>query len=73
MLINRTRAAAAAIFNSAYALRASRAGVALSRKRLRVLTRADSDGLLIGGRVWAGAVAREMMRRDTALQYISVN
>ena len=43
--------ALAAISDSAYALLASRAGAALSRRRLRQMTRA-SGGLLIGGGLW---------------------
>ncbi len=43
--------ALAAISDSAYVLLASRAGAALSRRRLRLLTKA-SGGLLIGGGVW---------------------
>jgi homoserine/homoserine lactone efflux protein len=43
--------AVAAISDSAYALLASRAGAALSRRRVRLMTRA-SGGMLIGGGVW---------------------
>jgi homoserine/homoserine lactone efflux protein len=41
----------AALSDSAYALLGSRAGVALSRRRVRLMTQA-SGGLLIGGGVW---------------------
>ena len=40
----------AAITDSTYALLAPRAGTALSRRRLRLMTRV-SGGLLIGGRI----------------------
>jgi len=46
----------AAVTDTAYALLASQAGTALSRRRLRLVTRA-SGGLLIGGGVWM-ALAR---------------
>jgi homoserine/homoserine lactone efflux protein len=44
-------ATAMAVSDSAYALLASRAGAALSRRRVRLMTRA-SGGMLIGGGVW---------------------
>ncbi len=56
LIMGATAMAVAAVTDSAYALMASRAGTALSRRRLRLLTRA-SGGLLIGGGVWM-ALAR---------------
>ncbi len=46
-----TAMAVAAVSDGAYALLASRAGAALSRRRARLMTRA-SGGLLIGGGLW---------------------
>lgn len=56
LIMGATAMAVAAVTDSAYALMASRAGTALSRRRLRLLTR-TSGGLLIGGGVWM-ALAR---------------
>ena len=46
-----TAMAVAAVSDGAYALLASRAGAALSRRRVRLMTQA-SGGLLIGGGLW---------------------
>ena len=46
-----TAMAVAAVSDGAYALLASRAGAALTRRRVRLMTRA-SGGLLIGGGLW---------------------
>ena len=51
LIMGATAMAVAAISDSAYALLASRAGAALSRQRVRLMTRA-SGGMLIGGGVW---------------------
>jgi len=51
LIMGATAMAVAAISDSAYALLASRAGAALSRRRVRLMTRA-SGGMLIGGGVW---------------------
>jgi len=51
LIMGATAMAVAAISDSAYALLASRAGAALSRRRVRLMTRA-SGGVLIGGGVW---------------------
>ena len=51
LIMGATAMAVAAISDSAYALLASRAGAALSRRRARLITRA-SGGMLIGGGVW---------------------
>ncbi len=51
LIMGTSAMAVAAISDSAYAVLASRAGKALSRRRLRLLTR-TSGGLLIGGGLW---------------------
>ena len=51
LIMGATAMAVAAISDSAYALLASRAAAALSRRRVRLMTRA-SGGMLIGGGVW---------------------
>jgi threonine/homoserine/homoserine lactone efflux protein len=51
LLMGATAMAVAAVSDGAYALLASRAGAALSRRRVRLMTRA-SGGLLIGGGLW---------------------
>jgi threonine/homoserine/homoserine lactone efflux protein len=51
LIMGATAMAVAAVSDSAYALLASRAGAALSRRRVRLLTRA-SGGMLIGGGLW---------------------
>jgi threonine/homoserine/homoserine lactone efflux protein len=51
LIMGATAMAVAAISDSAYALLALRAGAALSRRRVRLMTRA-SGGMLIGGGVW---------------------
>ena len=51
LIMGATAMAVAAISDSAYALLASRAGAALSHRRVRLMTRA-SGGMLIGGGVW---------------------
>src|SRR5882724_4260199 len=51
LIMGATAMAVAAISDGAYALLASRAGAALSRRRVRLMTRA-SGGLLIGGGLW---------------------
>ena len=51
LVMGATAMAAAAVSDGAYALLASRAGAALSRRRVRLMTRA-SGGLLIGGGLW---------------------
>jgi homoserine/homoserine lactone efflux protein len=51
LIMGTSAMALAALSDSAYALLASRAGAALSRRRLRLLTQA-SGGLLIGGGLW---------------------
>jgi homoserine/homoserine lactone efflux protein len=51
LIMGATAMAVAAISDSAYAFLASRAGAALSRRRVRLMTRA-SGGMLIGGGVW---------------------
>jgi homoserine/homoserine lactone efflux protein len=51
LIMGATAMAVAAISDSAYALLASRAGAALSRRRVRLITRA-SGGLLVGGGLW---------------------
>ena len=51
LIMGATAMAVAAISDSAYALLASRAGAALSRRRVRLMTRA-SGHMLIGGGVW---------------------
>lgn len=51
LIMGATAMAVAAISDGAYALLASRAGAALSRWRVRLMTRA-SGGLLIGGGLW---------------------
>ena len=56
LIMGATSMGVAAVTDSAYALLASRAGTALSRRRMRLMTRA-SGGLLIGGGVWM-ALAR---------------
>ena len=56
LIMGVTSMGVAAVTDSAYALLASRAGTALSRRRMRLMTRV-SGGLLIGGGVWM-ALAR---------------
>src|SRR5580658_2609153 len=56
LIMGATAMAVAAISDSAYALLASRAGAALSRRRVRLMTRA-SGGMLIGGGVWLATEA----------------
>jgi len=56
LIMGATAMGVAAVTDTAYALLASQAGTALSRRRLRLVTRA-SGGLLIGGGVWM-ALAR---------------
>ena len=51
LIMGATAMGVAAITDSAYALLASRAGAALSRRRVRLMTRA-SGGMLIGGGLW---------------------
>ena len=51
LIMGATAMAVAAVSDGAYALLASRAGAALSRRRVRLMTRA-SGGLLIGGGLW---------------------
>jgi homoserine/homoserine lactone efflux protein len=51
LIMGATAMAIAAISDSVYALLASRAGAALSRRRMRLMTRA-SGGMLIGGGLW---------------------
>jgi threonine/homoserine/homoserine lactone efflux protein len=51
LILGATAMVIAAITDSSYAVLASRAGVALSRRRVRWLTRA-SGGMLIGGGIW---------------------
>jgi homoserine/homoserine lactone efflux protein len=51
LIMGATAMAVAAITDSAYALLASRAGAALSRRRARLIARA-SGGALIGGGLW---------------------
>jgi homoserine/homoserine lactone efflux protein len=51
LIMGATAMAVAAITDSAYALLASRAGAALSRRRARQIARA-SGGALIGGGLW---------------------
>ncbi len=51
LIMGVTAMAVAAVSDSAYALLASRAGAALSRRRVRLMTRA-SGGMLIGGGLW---------------------
>jgi threonine/homoserine/homoserine lactone efflux protein len=51
LLMGATAMAVAAISDTTYVLLASRAGVALSRRRVRLMTRA-SGGVLIGGGLW---------------------
>lgn len=51
LVMGSTAMALAAISDSVYALLASRAGAALSRRRVRLLTQA-SGGLLVGGGLW---------------------
>src|SRR6202521_5019207 len=51
LIMGATAMAVAAISDSAYALLASRAEAALSRRRVRLMTRA-SGGMLMGGGVW---------------------
>ena len=51
LIMGATAMAVAAISDSAYALLTSRAVAALSRRRVRLMTRA-SGGMLIGGGVW---------------------
>lgn len=51
LIIGITAMAVAAVTDSAYALLASRAGIALSRRRVRLMTRA-SGVTLIGGGLW---------------------
>jgi threonine/homoserine/homoserine lactone efflux protein len=51
LIMGATAMMVAAVSDSAYALLASRAGAALSRRRLRMINRA-SGGVLIGGGLW---------------------
>ena len=51
LIMGATSMAVAAVSDSAYALLASRAGRALSRRRVRLITR-TSGGILIGGGLW---------------------
>ena len=51
LIMGATAMAVAAMSDSAYALLASRAGVVLSRRRARLMSRA-SGGMLIGGGLW---------------------
>ena len=51
LIMGVTAMAVAAVSDSAYAVLASRAGVALSRRRVRLMTRL-SGGALIGGGLW---------------------
>jgi homoserine/homoserine lactone efflux protein len=51
LIMGATAMAVAAISDTAYALLASQARAALSRRRMRLMTRA-SGGMLIGGGVW---------------------
>lgn len=51
LIMGATAMVVAAISDGAYALLASRAGAALSRQRVRLMTRA-SGGVLIGGGLW---------------------
>jgi len=51
LIMGATAMAVAAISDTAYALLTSRARAALSRRRMRLMTRA-SGGMLIGGGVW---------------------
>jgi homoserine/homoserine lactone efflux protein len=51
LVMGATAMAVAAVSDGAYALLASRAGAALSRRRVRLMTQA-SGGLLIGGGLW---------------------
>jgi threonine/homoserine/homoserine lactone efflux protein len=51
LIMGTTAMAVAAISDSTYALLASRAGAALSRRRVRLVTRA-SGGVLVGGGLW---------------------
>jgi threonine/homoserine/homoserine lactone efflux protein len=51
LIMGATAMAVAAVSDSAYALLASRAGAAMSRRRLRLINRA-SGGVLIGGGLW---------------------
>ncbi|HLW92491.1 MAG TPA: LysE family translocator [Roseiarcus sp.] len=51
LIMGATAMAVAAISDSAYVLLASRAGAALSRRRMRLISRA-SGGALIGGGLW---------------------
>ena len=51
LVMGATAMAVAAVSDGAYALLASRAGAALTRRRVRLMTRA-SGGLLIGGGLW---------------------
>lgn len=51
LIMSVTAMAVAAISDSAYALLASRAGAALSRRRVRLMSRA-SGAMLIGGGLW---------------------
>lgn len=51
LVMSATAMAVAAISDSAYALLASRAGAALSRRRVRLMSRA-SGAMLIGGGLW---------------------
>ena len=51
LIMGATAMAVAAISDGTYALLASRAGAALSRRRVRLMTQA-SGGLLIGGGLW---------------------
>jgi threonine/homoserine/homoserine lactone efflux protein len=51
LIMGATAMAVAAISDTTYVLLASRAGAALSRRRVRLMTRA-SGGVLIGGGLW---------------------
>ncbi len=51
LIMGATSMAVAAVSDSAYALLASRTGRALSRRRVRLITR-TSGGILIGGGLW---------------------
>jgi homoserine/homoserine lactone efflux protein len=51
LIMGASAMAVAAISDTAYALLASRAGAALSRRRMRLITR-TSGGVLIGGGLW---------------------
>ena len=51
LIMGATSMGVAAVTDIGYALLASQAGTALSRRRMRLMTRA-SGGILIGGGVW---------------------